>query len=235
MLTKKSAKKYQWTTAAEEAFQQIKKVISDQVMLTFPKFGEPFDIYTDASDRQLGAAVSQYGKPIAFYSRKLTPTQQRYTVGERDMLSIIETLKEFKNILLGQDITIHTDHMNLINPATQHESSRIIRWRWLIEEFGPKFEYVKGQKNVVADALSRMDADFLESYDLNDSEDFEDIISEKQDINPGDMTTPEYVFPIAAATLKKYQERLLFFKDTFNVTHSIFRRLPRVLVVTLLN
>jgi hypothetical protein len=58
-------------------------------MLTFPKFGEPFDIYTDASDSQLGAVISQKGNPIAFYSRKLTPTQQRYTVGERESLSIV--------------------------------------------------------------------------------------------------------------------------------------------------
>jgi hypothetical protein len=177
MLQKKSARKYQWTKEADEAFQQIKKVISDQVMLTFPKFGEPFDIYTDASDCQLGAVISQNGKPIAFYSRKLTPTQKRYTVGEREALSIVETLKEFKNILLGQDITVHTDHMNLVNPTTHHESSRVIRWRWLIEEFGPKFEYVKGHKNVVADALSRMDADHLESYNLPDGdEDIEETI-----------------------------------------------------------
>jgi hypothetical protein len=215
MLQKKSAMKYQWTKEADEAFQQIKKVISDQVMLTFPKFGEPFDIYTDASDCQLGAVISQNGKPIAFYSRKLTPTQKRYTVGEREALSIVETLKEFKNILLGQDITVHTDHMNLVNPTTQHESSRVIRWRWLIEEFGPKFEYVKGHKNVVADALSRMDADHLESYNLPDGdEDIEETIQTERPGNyPDDKITPEYVFPIAAAILKKHQKEDLILQQ----------------------
>jgi hypothetical protein len=97
--------------------------------------------------------------------------------------------------------------MNLINPTTQHESNRIIRWRWLIEEFGPKFEYVKGHKNVVADALSRMNADHLESYNLSDTdEDIEETIhTEEQGIAPDDKITPEYVFPLAAATLNKYQ------------------------------
>jgi len=45
----------------------------------------------------------------------LSPTQQRYTITEREILAIVETLKEFKNILLGQQITVFTEHMNLIS------------------------------------------------------------------------------------------------------------------------
>jgi hypothetical protein len=61
---------------------------------------------------QLGACISQEEKPIAFYSRKLNPAQTRYTTTERELLSIVETLKEFRNILLGQQIIVHTDHEN---------------------------------------------------------------------------------------------------------------------------
>jgi hypothetical protein len=211
-MLKKTAKKYQWGPEAEKAFQQIKEVISEQVMLTFPKFGEQFDIHTDASDVQLGAVISQKGKPIAFYSRKLTPTQQRYTTGEREMLSIVETLKEFRNILLGQNIMIYTDHKNLVLPTTQHGSNRVMRWRWLIEEYGPKFVHIKGKKNEVADALSRMDANFLESFETND-DDLKDIIDTEKEMNPDDSTTPEYVFPIAAATLKKHQKQSLVLQE----------------------
>ena len=53
----------------------------------------------DASDLQLGAVISQNGKPIAFYSRKLNPAQTRYTTTKKELLAIVETLKEFKNIL----------------------------------------------------------------------------------------------------------------------------------------
>ena len=67
----------------------------------------------DASHVQLGSVISQNNKPIAFYSHKLQPVQTRYTTMERELLSIVETLKEFCNILLGQQIVVHTDHQNL--------------------------------------------------------------------------------------------------------------------------
>ena len=78
--------------------------------------------------------ISQNNKPIAFYSRKLQPAQRQYTTTEHKLLSIIKTLKEFKNILLGQQILVYTNHKNLIykNFNTEH----IMRWQFLIEEFG---------------------------------------------------------------------------------------------------
>ena len=63
-----------------------------------------------ASDYQLEAVIIQDDKPIAFYSRKLTGPQTRYTVAEKELLSIVETLKEFCTILLGQQLKIFTDH-----------------------------------------------------------------------------------------------------------------------------
>jgi len=90
-----------------------KRVIAKETLLAYPNFNKPFQIHTNASHYQLGAVVSQVGKPIAFYSRKLNPGQTRYTTTERELLSIIETLKEYWNILLGQQIEVFTDHQNL--------------------------------------------------------------------------------------------------------------------------
>ena len=78
-----------------------KRVIAKETLLAYPDFNKPFQIYTDASHYQLGVVVLQDGKPIAFYSHKLNPAQTRYTTTERELLSIVETLKEYRNILLG--------------------------------------------------------------------------------------------------------------------------------------
>jgi hypothetical protein len=91
----------------------MKALIAKETLLTFPDFSKEFEIHTDASKLQLGACISQNGKPVAFYSRKLQSAQTRYATTERELLSIVETLKEFRNILLGQKIKVHTDHENL--------------------------------------------------------------------------------------------------------------------------
>jgi hypothetical protein len=105
--------KWKWTTEHQEAFDKMKAHIAKETLLTFPDISQEFERHTDASKLQLGACISQNGKPVAFYSRKLQPAQTRYTKTERELLSIVETLKEFCNILLGQRIKVHTDHENL--------------------------------------------------------------------------------------------------------------------------
>ena len=88
-------------------------MIRREVLKGYPDFNALFEIHTDASKLQIGAVVSQKGKPIAFYSRNMNSAQQNYTTTEKELLSIVETLKEFRNILLGHQITVYTDHKNL--------------------------------------------------------------------------------------------------------------------------
>ena len=127
--------KWQWGPQQEAAFKMAKKIIAREVMLAYPDFNKPFVIHADASHYQLGSVMSQDGKPIAFYSRKLNPAQTRYTTTERELLSIVETLKEYRKILLGQEIEVFTDHKNLVYKTFNTE--RVMRWRLIIEEYGP--------------------------------------------------------------------------------------------------
>ena len=161
-LTSKDAK-WEWTDVHQQAFDKIKKLVSKETLLSLPDFSKRFDIHTDASHTQLGAVISQNNKPIAFYSRKLNPAQTRYTTTERELLAIVETLKEFRNILLGHEIRVYTDHKNLTYKTQNTE--RVMRWRLLIEEFSPDLVYLQGEKNIVADALSRLDIDPDDSPD----------------------------------------------------------------------
>lgn len=145
--------KFVWTQKEQKAFETMMKIIGREVLLAYPDFNKPFEIHTDASHVQLGSVISQNGRPIAFYSRKLQPAQTRYTTTERELLSIVETLKEFRTILLGQEIKIYTDHQNLT--YKNFNTERVMRWRLIIEEYGPELKF-PGQRNVVADALSRL-------------------------------------------------------------------------------
>ena len=74
---------------------------------------EIFKIHTDANSFQLGAVIGHKDKPIDFYSRRLTDSQQRYKVTYKELLCIVETLKEFITTLLGQKLRIYTDYKNL--------------------------------------------------------------------------------------------------------------------------
>ena len=152
-LTGKDAK-WQWGPDEQHAFELMKKIIGRQTLLAYPDFSKPFVIHTDASQTQLGSVISQDNKPIAFYSRKLNDAQTRYTTTERELLSIVETLKEFRNILLGQAITVYTDHKNLT--YKNFNTDRVMRWRLIIEEFGADLQHIPGNTNIVANALSRL-------------------------------------------------------------------------------
>ena len=88
-------------------------MIGREVFLAYPDFNAPFEIHTDAFKLQIGAVISQKGKPIDFYSRKMNRSQHNYTTTEKELLSMVATLKEFRNILLGHQITVYTDHKNL--------------------------------------------------------------------------------------------------------------------------
>jgi hypothetical protein len=134
IFTSKKAK-WQWTNEKQRAFEEIKKVIAKDVLLAYPDFTLPFDIHTDASHTQLGSVISQKGKPMAFYSQKLASAQTWYTTAERELLAIVETLEEFRNILFGQKIIVHTDHKNLTHQTFNTE--RVMRWKLFIEEYGP--------------------------------------------------------------------------------------------------
>jgi len=153
--------KFIWGKEQQEAFEEIKHKVSQETLLAFPDFEKEFHIYTDASNKQLGAVIMQEGKPLAFYSRKMKDAQTRYTTGEQELLSIVETLKEFRDILLGQNIIVHTDHLNILYGKLSND--RITRWRLLLEEYGPKYVHIAGKNNVVADALSRLEKDDIDN------------------------------------------------------------------------
>ena len=147
--------KYGWKDKHQKCFDAIKCVIGREVFLAYPDFNAPFLIHTDASKLQIGSVISQMVNPIAFYSLNMNITHQDYTTTEKELISVVASLKEFRNILLGQQITVYTDNKNLTYKILNTE--RIMRWRLILEEFGSNLKYIKGENNAVFNALSRLE------------------------------------------------------------------------------
>ncbi|KAM9992176.1 hypothetical protein ACTFIZ_012860 [Dictyostelium cf. discoideum] len=122
-----------------------------------------FHLYCDVSDKALSGVLYQIQgdkfKVIWFHSRKLSDTQKRYSIGDREFLSIIDSLKKFQHLLIGKKVTIYTDHQNLtyiINKSNDKPfTKRQDNYMKYIKEFDYELRHISGKKNGIADFLSR--------------------------------------------------------------------------------
>jgi hypothetical protein len=150
---------WHWDEVHQRAFDHVKATIAKDTVLAYPDYSEVFEIYFDASNKQLGAVITQKNRPIAFFSRKLSVAQHKNSVTKIELLAIVKKLKEFKGMLWGQPIKVFTDHKNLMRDALGLTSDQVYQWRLLLEEYEPKIVYIKGIHNTVADAISRLEYD----------------------------------------------------------------------------
>ncbi len=133
-MNKTKKKPWRWDPIHQQAFDNVKAAIAKETVLVYLDFLKPFEIYMDASSMQLGAVITQDNRPIAFFSSNLSKKQQKYSVTNIELLAIVETLKEFKGMLWGQDIKVYTDHKNLTRDALVLTSDRVYHWLLLLEE-----------------------------------------------------------------------------------------------------
>ena len=91
---KKTKKRpWHWDEVPQKAFDVVKATITKDVVLAYPDYSKEFEIYTDALSKQLGSVITQGNRSLAFFSRKLSATQQKYSMTELELLAIVETLK----------------------------------------------------------------------------------------------------------------------------------------------
>jgi hypothetical protein len=127
---------FQWTLEIQKAFDQMKALMSADVLCAYPDHNKPFHIFTDASDYQLGACIMQEGKPVAYYSKKLNNTQMNYTTINRELLCVVATLRKFCSMLLGAELHVYTDHKHILSIGDS--SQQCLFWISYVDEYGPE-------------------------------------------------------------------------------------------------
>ena len=145
-----------------EAFEKLKSILSNPPILRLPRVGLQYSLDTDACDEQIGCTLLQthedgHRYPIGFWSRQLNDAERNYSVSEKECLAIVWAVQTLRPYLERERFVINTDHHALkwlLNIADA--SGRLARWRLRLSEFDFEVQYVKGTKNTLADAMSRL-------------------------------------------------------------------------------
>lgn len=156
-LTKKGA--FKWTEELEKLFNKLKEVMSSFLVLALPNFTQPFALECDESGKGMCVILLQKGRPIAFESRKLQDAKRFYSIYDKEMLVILHALANFRQYLLGNRFIARTNHNSLHHFLVQKDLNE--QRQKLVSKaqtFDFDIEYMKGRKNIVADALSRKQA-----------------------------------------------------------------------------
>ena len=145
----------------ENAFQKLKLLLIQTPILKVANPSASYILQTDASDRGLGAVLSQADEeveehPVAFASRKLLPREMNYSVIEKECLAIVWALSVFHTYLYGQSFIIQTDHQPLSwLQRMKNSNARLTRWALSLQPFYCGMQHRSGEKNGNADGLSR--------------------------------------------------------------------------------
>jgi hypothetical protein len=161
-LTRKSApNNVVWTDACAAAFHELKKHLTCAPVLKSPDFTKEFVLQTDASERGVGAVLSQKDSdgvehPVAYFSRKLLPRESRYATIEKECLAIKLGVHAFRVYLLGRAFVVQTDHRSLewLNRLKEN-NARLTRWSLALQPYKFTVIHRAGRDNANADGLSR--------------------------------------------------------------------------------
>ena len=150
---------FTWGPAQEESFNRLKNSLTHAPVLTLPDFDKTFEIECDASRTGIGAVQTQGGRPVAFFSEKLSGAALNYPIYDKELYALVRSLETWQHYLLSKEFIIHTDHETLKHLRGQTTlKKRHARWLEFVETFPYVIKYKKGKENIVADALSRRHA-----------------------------------------------------------------------------
>lgn len=142
------------------AFQVLKEQVKNATLLTIDPESQ-FEVETDASDYCIAASLNQNGRPVAFFSRTLTPHEGKHHAVEKEAAAIVESLLTWRQFLLGKKFLIITDQKSISyiydnKRKSKIKNDKIARWRVELSQFKFNIVYRPGKDNVVADTFTRI-------------------------------------------------------------------------------
>ncbi|XP_052197121.1 uncharacterized protein LOC127804307 [Diospyros lotus] len=147
---------FKWEKAQDHAFHVLKEKLCSATVLALPDFHKTFEIECDASGIGIGAVLMQEGRPIAYFSEKLSGAALNYPTYDKELYALKRALETWQHYLWPKQFVVHTDHQSLKHIKGQGKlNKRHARWLEFIEPFPYVIKYKQGKENVVADALSR--------------------------------------------------------------------------------
>ncbi|KAI9177860.1 hypothetical protein LWI28_019962 [Acer negundo] len=148
--------KFQWTPEAKKGFQKIKEQLTIAPILVLPDFSQPFELHSDASKVGIRAVLSQDGKPVAYFSEKLTGSRVHYSTYDIEFYAVVQAVKHWRHYLFHRELILYTDHDSLRHLHSHDKiSARHAAWSAYLQQFTFDLKHKAGVSNRVADALSR--------------------------------------------------------------------------------
>ncbi|GBG86099.1 hypothetical protein CBR_g41001 [Chara braunii] len=168
---------WEWTGECEAAFRHLKHALTHYEVLKLPDPDKPFIVTTDASQYGIGAVLAQQEgpklRPVEYMSKKMSSQKLAKSTYEKELYAVYKALTYWRHYLLGRFFILGTDHQTLRTMRTQPVlSDALKRWIEVIEQYDFDPQYLKGEYNKVADALSRrpnFSGALITKFDLTDN------------------------------------------------------------------
>jgi cleavage and polyadenylation specificity factor subunit 1 len=160
-----------WSEYCQNSFKEVKSALATSTLLHHPRPNSPTSITVDASNVAIGGQLEQLQAgqwvPIAFFSKKLSVAEKKYSAFDQELLASFRTIKHFSHYVEGRSFTLYTDHkpLTFALASLADRSPRQTRHLSFISQYTTDIRHISGKQNVVADALSRIDSVSFPSFD----------------------------------------------------------------------